>query len=373
MEIWIETERLILRELLPTDEEAWFEMDSDPRVHQFLGNKPVTDIEQIRMAYQSIRQQYLDNGIGRWAVVEKESGKFIGWTGLKFHDEIENNHINFVDIGYRLHPAYWGKGYATESVKAAIQYGFNHLKLDEIISMVHHENRASKNVMAKCGFSFVEAFLSENELYHWFKLTREEWEYTSSKLPNFTIESNQTISAIFQQKNIHTFQAASNYIRNLAYKRNSNKEDITCVFKDNCGTCSTKHAVLKQLAYENGFENVKLMVGIFKMNSMNTPSVKNTLQKHQLDCMPEAHCYLRYNGVVFDYTKPLSEALDFESDLIEEIEILPNQINQYKIDCHKAYLEKWLLANPEINLSLPQIWDIREQCVKDLSTIGVTK
>jgi [ribosomal protein S5]-alanine N-acetyltransferase len=177
MKVRIETARLLLREILPSDEAAWFEMDSNPDVHKYLGNEPVTNIEQIQQATQSIRQQYIDNGIGRWAVVEKESGNFIGWSGLKLIKEYENNHINFYDVGYRLHPSYWGKGYATESAKAAIQYGFNELKLTEIIGMVHQDNKASRNVLEKCGLTFVEQFTWKELTCDWLKITKSEWKH----------------------------------------------------------------------------------------------------------------------------------------------------------------------------------------------------
>lgn len=69
MKFYIETERLILRDILPTDEEAFFEMDSNPEVHKYLGNKPTTNILQTREMIENINQQYIDNGIGRWAVI----------------------------------------------------------------------------------------------------------------------------------------------------------------------------------------------------------------------------------------------------------------------------------------------------------------
>ena len=56
-----------------------------------------------------IRQQYIDNGIDRWAIINKETNDFIGWTGLKFVTETTNNHINFYDLGYRLIEKYWAK------------------------------------------------------------------------------------------------------------------------------------------------------------------------------------------------------------------------------------------------------------------------
>ena len=65
MRIFVETDRLILRELLPQDELGMFELDSDPEVHRFLGNQPVKDMERIREVITFVRQQYVDNGIGR--------------------------------------------------------------------------------------------------------------------------------------------------------------------------------------------------------------------------------------------------------------------------------------------------------------------
>lgn len=159
MKFHIETDRLILRELQKDDLQAWFEMDSNCEVHKYLGNKPVKKMEQIENVFQSIQQQYAENGIGRWATIEKLSGNFIGWSGLKFIKEEENNHINYCEVGYRLSPMYWGQGYATESCKAALDFGFNTLNLPEIIGTVNEENNVSKKVLEKCGLKFVEKFM----------------------------------------------------------------------------------------------------------------------------------------------------------------------------------------------------------------------
>ena len=128
---------------MPDDENALFEVDSNPAVNTYLGNNPVKDIDQIRGVIQFIRQQYSDNGIGRWAMIEKKTNTFIGWTGLKYVKELTNKHINYYDLGYRLNQKYWGKGYATESAIACVDYGFNQLKLQEIYAMAHFENKAS--------------------------------------------------------------------------------------------------------------------------------------------------------------------------------------------------------------------------------------
>jgi RimJ/RimL family protein N-acetyltransferase len=176
MKIFAETERLILREILPEDAPAFFEMDSHPDVHRYLGNKPVQSIEETRKNIELIRKQYETYKIGRWAAIEKSSGNFIGWSGLKFIVEPENNRTHFHDVGYRLAPHYWGKGYATESAKAAIRYGFLEMGLSEIIGTAHIENKASRHALEKCGLTYIEKFAWKDFPCDWLKITREEWD-----------------------------------------------------------------------------------------------------------------------------------------------------------------------------------------------------
>lgn len=108
MEIFTETERLILREIVPADRDGLFAIDSDPDVNIYLGRKPVETIEQIDDIIAFIRKQYVDIGIGRWAMIEKGTNNFIGWCGLKLVKELTNKHINYYDLGYRLNKKYWG-------------------------------------------------------------------------------------------------------------------------------------------------------------------------------------------------------------------------------------------------------------------------
>ncbi len=139
------------------------------------------------------------------------------------------------------------------------------------------------------------------------------------------------------------------------------------MFADNCGTCSTKHALIKRLADENNFETVKLIVGLFRMNKINTPEISATLLQNNLEFIPEAHCYLKIEDLILDLTKINSKPTDFLDELIEEIEISPEQITDYKVNYHKNYLVTWLANNKQINLSLNDIWKIREQCIQDLA------
>lgn len=170
MQPTIETKRLIIREILPVDEQDFFELDSNPDVHKFLGNNPVKDIQQIKMVIEFVRKQYDENGIGRWAVIEKNNNEFIGWAGLKLVKDLTNNHINFYDLGYRLKQKHWGKGFATEASREILKFGFETLKLKEIFATTESANSASNHVLKKVGFNLIEQFMENNRLHNWFKI-----------------------------------------------------------------------------------------------------------------------------------------------------------------------------------------------------------
>lgn len=166
---YIETERLLLRELFPSDDLGMFELDSNPEVHRYLGNNPVTDIEQSREIIANIRERYLTRGVGRWAVILKETNEFIGWSGLKLEKDV-NGHDYFYDLGYRFIPKHWGKGYAIETANAFVDYGFNTLKLDTINAYADASHKASRNVLEKAGFKYINTFEYEGEEEVWYKI-----------------------------------------------------------------------------------------------------------------------------------------------------------------------------------------------------------
>jgi hypothetical protein len=187
----------------------------------------------------------------------------------------------------------------------------------------------------------------------------------NNKLPDFAIQPFGPVATTFLALNIFSFKEAMAYIRKMPYGRNANKDDLTTIFKEGRGTCSTKHAVLKVLSDEHQFYEPKLMIGIFKMNPINTPGVAHTLSKNNLDYLPEAHCYLRFDEEIIDVTKMHSSPKDFIDDLLEEVEITADQISAYKVDYHKRYLEDWL-AQQGGEMTLDKLWSVREQCISDL-------
>ncbi|MCF6295872.1 MAG: GNAT family N-acetyltransferase [Flavobacteriaceae bacterium] len=183
MNFHIETERLILREILPSDAKGMFELDSNPIVHKYLGNKPVKIKQQAVDVIQFIRKQYKERGIGRWATIEKSSGGFVGWSGLKLNlDKKEelNGRRNFYDIGYRFIPRFWGKGYATESSLAVLDYGFNDLNIKTIFGAAEIDNIASNKILQKIGLQFINEFRFEDGIANWYELKKEDYEQTMS-------------------------------------------------------------------------------------------------------------------------------------------------------------------------------------------------
>ncbi|MCD1118481.1 hypothetical protein [Chryseobacterium turcicum] len=185
-------------------------------------------------------------------------------------------------------------------------------------------------------------------------------------MKNFIINKNtEIISEEFLNRSILDFHSACKYVSELPYKRNTDKNNIKCVFDDLGGTCSTKHAALRKLALENHQSDVKLIIGIFKMDAEYTFKIKNTLGKFSLNYIPEAHNYLKINDEYFDFTKPDSKYSQFKNKLLIEKEIEHNEIVTEKISFHKNFLKKWL-SDENIPYSLNEIWEIREQCIRDL-------
>lgn len=181
MNIKLETKRLILREVLSTDVDKLFELDSNPNVQKFVGNITVKDKAEVEKLIQNLQQQYVENGIARWAVIEKETGELIGWSGIKLIKETMNNHNNFYELGYRFIENYWGKGFATETTIPLVDYAFENLKAENIYAICDVENKGSKNVLEKTGLKLIETFNYRDKVHNWFKMTKTEW---LNKKPN---------------------------------------------------------------------------------------------------------------------------------------------------------------------------------------------
>jgi [ribosomal protein S5]-alanine N-acetyltransferase len=153
--ITLETERLFLREFLLEDAKNFFDLNNDSEVIKFTGDKAFKSIEEAEDLVRNY-EQYQKYKQGRLTVILKETNEFLGWCGLKYHAN-----DNLTDIGYRFKRSAWNKGYATESARANLDYGFNVLHLDEIVGHAMHENHASIRVFEKLGMHYVKDIIAE--------------------------------------------------------------------------------------------------------------------------------------------------------------------------------------------------------------------
>jgi len=184
MEIFLETDRLILRRFTAADADALVELDGDPDVMHFItGGRTTSRAEIVEEVLPAFLEYYgRSDGYGFWAAIEKGSGDFIGW--FHFRPPREGGSPDEPELGYRLRKATWGKGYATEGSRALIQKGFDELGVRRVFAQTMVVNLASRRVMEKAGLKLARTFHQP-----WpdpipgdehgdveYALTRERWE-----------------------------------------------------------------------------------------------------------------------------------------------------------------------------------------------------
>ena len=154
----IETERLLLRPFTIDDAEAWLPLISLPEIIRYTGDTPAASVEEGRELLRTRPlRDYEQCGFGRLAVIEKASGRLVGFCGFKYVVDLGE-----VDIGYRFLPDCWGKAYATESATALMRDGRRAHGIRRVVGTVHPDNPASGRVLEKIGLRF-ERLLAPDE------------------------------------------------------------------------------------------------------------------------------------------------------------------------------------------------------------------
>jgi putative acetyltransferase len=184
----IESDRLILRAWTPDDAEDMYDYAKSPLVGPAASWKPHESIEETK-AY--LAQTIQDDDT--WAIELKDEHKVIGSIGL--HETAVDS---VRELGYVLNPDFWGNGYMTEAVKAALRFAFEDLQLIAVRVCRSVNNARSRNVIQRCGFRYDGTLRRDRQCYDgtvrdtcYYSMTREEWESGASEKPAYAFVQNR--------------------------------------------------------------------------------------------------------------------------------------------------------------------------------------
>ena len=167
----LETQRLILREMKEEDFASLYTILSDPQAMQFY--PAAFDAEKVRAWIARNQQRYQTDGFGLWTVVLKETGEVIGDCGIT----MQNIHGNLLpEVGYHIHKDHQRRGYASEAVKACMDFLFGTTDYPAVYSYMKYTNAPSYGVAIKNGMRFIEEYDDPvNIRTRVYGITREEW------------------------------------------------------------------------------------------------------------------------------------------------------------------------------------------------------
>ena len=157
MQVFLETERLVLRRFTSADADNLVNLDADPDVMRFVtGGVPTSRAEiqnEVLPAFLAYYQRY--EGYGFWAAIERTTGEFLGWFHFRPRQDSPPGQV---ELGYRLRKSAWGNGYATEGSRALIRKGFTEHGVQRVVAEAMAVNLASRRVMEKVGLKLVRTF-----------------------------------------------------------------------------------------------------------------------------------------------------------------------------------------------------------------------
>lgn len=147
----INTPRLKLRAFIEDDVEPLFHILGQGDVLRYFPKPDPPPIESVQRLIAAQLKHWQERGYGWWAAVPKSQETLIGWCGLGFLPETEED-----EVAYLLAKPYWGQGLATEAANTSLRYGFMEVGLEKIVGIVHPENIASQRVLEKLGLAFTK-------------------------------------------------------------------------------------------------------------------------------------------------------------------------------------------------------------------------
>jgi ribosomal-protein-alanine N-acetyltransferase len=146
----IETERLTLRDLEPTDLDALAAIFADAEVMRYIGAGGVLGRDVAERMITREREHYAERGWGEWAAVERATGRMVGVCGLILWPDIDGRQE--LEVAYLLARDAWGRGYATEAATAIRDAGLE-IRPD-LVSLIYPDNAASIRVAEKIGMAY---------------------------------------------------------------------------------------------------------------------------------------------------------------------------------------------------------------------------
>jgi RimJ/RimL family protein N-acetyltransferase len=164
----IETERLRLRAVVPGDVEDLVRLHEDPLVAEYMG---VRDREWYEWRIEASREEWAERGHGFVVVLDAESGRFLGRTGLKFWTEFGET-----ELGWVLRPEARGRGFATEAARAVLDWGFENLEVPYVTAMIRPGNDASVAVAKRLGMEAGRRDELNGDPVDVYSIDREAWE-----------------------------------------------------------------------------------------------------------------------------------------------------------------------------------------------------
>jgi RimJ/RimL family protein N-acetyltransferase len=170
----VETERLILRPPHPSDTDELAAIFAKPEVWWFPFQRGLT-VEETESWIDRHRTNWRERGLGQWIAIDRSSDRIVGYCGLAFPTFLPEI-MPAVEVGYRLDPLYWDRGFATEGARAALRFGFDERALDRIVGIYETENERSGRVMERLGMTFDrDTVVPDGPKVRVMAITREEW------------------------------------------------------------------------------------------------------------------------------------------------------------------------------------------------------
>ncbi|MET3108425.1 RimJ/RimL family protein N-acetyltransferase [Oxalobacteraceae bacterium GrIS 2.11] len=172
------TPRLRLEPFKNSHLEELYYLNSDISVMQYITGRTVS-LEETLEHMDLVKKNWTQLGFSSWSFIDRETGEFVGTGGIQ---HIEFNPDNPLEIGWRLKPSKWHRGYATEAAKTMMEFIFEKINIDALYAVCHQDNKSSVGVMQRLGMRY-------EGIEHWYGL-----DVLTYKMPRKRFEFEQIVS-----------------------------------------------------------------------------------------------------------------------------------------------------------------------------------